>query len=348
MTGKKMAGNLLFLLLLGGLTVYGVLNGQDPKALWDSIRQAQVGWLLPAIFCVLFFIWGESAIIHYLLGTLKVPLARWKCFLVSSVGFFFSCITPSASGGQPMQMYYLKKEKIPLPVSALVLLIVTITYKLVLVVIGVYLPIFAPGFMKKYLEGILPVFWLGLGLNVICVGILLLLVFYPQLVQRILGACCRLLMRLHLLKNQKKWLEKLERSMNLYRETAQYLRGHVSVILKVFLLTCLQRLSLFAVTWFVYRAFGLKGTGIYELILLTAVISVTVDMLPLPGGMGISEKLFLMIFAPVFGPKLLLPAMILSRGLSYYTELLLSALMTAAAHLLLGREKTAGRPGEEK
>ncbi len=56
--------------------------------------------------------------------------------------------------------------------------------------------------------------------------------------------------------------------------------------------------------------------------LLQAVISVSVDMLPLPGGMGISETLFLKIFRPVFGSTLLLPAMVLSRGLGYYGELL--------------------------
>ena len=53
--------------------------------------------------------------------------------------------------------------------------------------------------------------------------------------------------------------------------------------------------------------------------------------------MGISETLFLSIFEPVFG-SLLLPGMVLSRSLSYYTELLLSALMTVAAHFTLGRE----------
>ena len=59
------------------------------------------------------------------------------CALYSFVGFFFSCITPSASGGQPMQIFYMKKDKLPIPVTTLVLMIVTITYKAVLVVIGV-------------------------------------------------------------------------------------------------------------------------------------------------------------------------------------------------------------------
>ena len=61
-------------------------------------------------------------------------------------------------------------------------------------------------------------------------------------------------------------------------------------------------------------------------------ISVSVDMLPLPGGMGISEALFLRIFPSVF-QGMLLPGMILSRSLGYYSQLLISALFTIVAQL---------------
>ena len=53
--------------------------------------------------------------------------------------------------------------------------------------------------------------------------------------------------------------------------------------------------------------------------------------------MGISETLFLTIFAPVFG-TLLLPGMVLCRGLGYYGELLISALFTIVAQLTIGQE----------
>ncbi len=58
----------------------------------------------------------------------------------------------------------------------------------------------------------------------------------------------------------------------------------------------------------------------------------SVDMLPLPGGMGISESLFLKIFKPVF-QTLTLPAMVVSRGLSYYSQLLISAAFTIVAQI---------------
>ena len=68
-------------------------------------------------------------------------------------------------------------------------------------------------------------------------------------------------------------------------------------------------------------------------------ISVAVDMLPLPGGMGISEHLYLDVFVPIFGGTLTLPSMLVSRGISYYFLLILSAVLTFAAHFIIsGRQ----------
>ena len=132
---KKMIVNTVFLVAIFALTIYGVFHGEDLGAMMEAMRRADVRWLLPGLLCVVFFIWGESIIIWYMMHSFQIPVKRRTCFLFSSVGFFFSCITPSASGGQPMQLYYMKKEKISLPVSTVILMIVTITYKAVLVVV---------------------------------------------------------------------------------------------------------------------------------------------------------------------------------------------------------------------
>ena len=334
---KKIIFNGVFLAVVFALTIYGVFHGEDLSSMMDAIHRADKRWLSPGIALVAFFIWGESIIIWYMMRSSGIQLKKRTCFLFSSVGFFFSCITPSASGGQPMQIYYMKKEKISIPVSTVILMIVTITYKLVLVVIGIGIAIFGRGFLHKYLEGILPVFYLGLALNIFCVTFMTILVFHPLLAKAIMVKGMKLLERLHLVKKKDGRLKKLEDSMDTYRNTAAYLKNNSLVIVKVIGITFIQRMALFAVTWFVYQAFGLHSTGFWEILFLQAVISVSVDMLPLPGGMGISETLFLNIFSPVFG-GLLLPGMVLSRGLGYYGELLISAAFTVVAQLTIGKK----------
>ena len=181
-------------------------------------------------------------------------------------------------------------------------------------------------------------FYLGLALNIFCVTFMTILVFHPLLAKAILVKGMKLLERLHLMKKKEGRLKKLEDSMDTYRNTAAYLKNNPLVIVKVIEITFIQRMALFAVTWFVYQAFGLHGTGFWEILFLQAVISVSVDMLPLPGGMGISEALYLVMFAPVFG-EALLPAMLLSRGISYYAQMLISAVMTCVAYFIIGRKE---------
>lgn len=329
---KKIIGNGLFLAAVFALTVYGVFHGEDLEAMMEAIRGVNKAKLIPGVGLVLFFIWGESVILWYMMRSFGIRLKKRICFLFSSVGFFFSCITPSASGGQPMQIYYMKKEKIPIPFATVILMVVTITYKLVLVVTGLGILLFGRQIRERYLGEVLPVFYLGVLLNVFCVALMTVLVFHPVLAEIILTKGMGLLERIRLMRRKEERRRKLQEAMKVYRETAAYLEKHRRVIFWVILITFAQRLALFAVTWVVYLAFGLSGTAVWDVILLQAVISVSVDMLPLPGGMGISEALFLRIFPTVF-QGMLLPGMVISRGLGYYSQLLISALFTIVAQV---------------
>ena len=107
---KKIIFNGVFLAVVFALTIYGVFHGEDLSSMMDAIHRADKRWLVQGIALVAFFIWGESIIIWYMMRSSGICLKKRTCFLFSSVGFFFSCITPSASGGQPMQIYYMKKE----------------------------------------------------------------------------------------------------------------------------------------------------------------------------------------------------------------------------------------------
>lgn len=336
---KKIWLNTILFFLILGLTIYGVFHGKNLSELYRALLRTDIRWLFPAVCCVFFFIWGESIIIWYMLKSCGFLLKKSVCFLFSSVGFFFSCVTPSASGGQPMQIYFMKKKKIPIPTATVILMIVTITYKLVLVLIGLALLLFAQDFVTEYLSGIYYIFLLGLGLNIFCVAFMILLVFHPHLSKRILLAGLNLLTRLHLVKHKEERIHKLEDSMEIYKDTAAYMGSHLKLMIEVLFITFAQRIALFSVTYFVCLSMGLTSVSYFKVMILTAVISVSVDMLPLPGGMGISETLFSIIFQPVFG-VLILPGMILSRGLGYYSELLISAIFTLVTIIYFQQRRT--------
>lgn len=55
-----------------------------------------------------------------------------KCMGYAFIGFYFSSITPSASGGQPAQVYYMKKDDINISYSSLILLVIVVIHQVVI------------------------------------------------------------------------------------------------------------------------------------------------------------------------------------------------------------------------
>lgn len=347
---KKNILQILFLFVLLGITFYELLKGQELGALWETIKLAKKDYIFWGVLIVLLFVCCESVIIYYMMRSLKKEVRLGSCIKYSFIGFFFSCITPSASGGQPAQIYYMSKDRIDVPVSTLVLMIVTLTYKLVLVLVGVFLILFNAPFIEKFMQETKFWFYLGVFLNVVTVTLLVILTFIPKLTKWLMHIALRLIEKLRILKHKEERSKRLAESMDMYKESAHYFRDHKLVIFNVLLISIFQRFCLFYTTYIVYQAFGLREYGAFEIMTLQATISIAVDMLPLPGGVGASEALFLSIFVPVFGPALVLPGMLLSRGLSYYALLIISALVTVYAHISIThaaiKRTAAGNGGE--
>ena len=332
-TRKRILSAVFFFAILA-LTLWYVFRDENLSKISEYLADADERYAVLSVGAVIAFILGESVVICYLFHRLGTRPKFSHCCLFSFVGFFYSAITPSASGGQPMQVVYMRRDGIPVAVSTVVLAIVTITYKLVLVAAGGLMFLLRPPRLMVYLDPVAPIVWLGMGLNVVCVAALLVAVFHPDLARIFARWLLGLLTRLKLFRHPEKQAQRLERVLEQYRGTADFYRSHKGLIFRVFLITVVQRFALFLVTWFTYRAFGLHGHSLPEVTSLQAMISVAADMLPLPGGMGISETLFLEIFQGVFGADLVLPGMIISRGISYYTQLILCALVTAGATLV--------------
>lgn len=196
---KKVLLDGIFFALVFILTIYGIFHGEDMSEVGDVIKECNIMWLIPAVICVFAFIGGESIILWYLFRSFGIKIKERICLLFSSVGFFFSCVTPSASGGQPMQMVFMKKKKIPMAIATVVLMLVTILYKLVLVLTGIALIIFAGDFLDRYVGRYMWIFYLGIVLNVGCVALMLLVTFHQTFAGNLVTGIFKLLEKIHIL-----------------------------------------------------------------------------------------------------------------------------------------------------
>ena len=132
-------------------------------------------WIAGGAAAAVAFVAGESVIIHYMLRVLEQKTSFFRCLKYSFIGFFFSYITPSSTGGQPMQMYHMKKDKIKIGYSTLIMLLITIAYKSVLILLALGFLMFNFGTVSQYAGDMKWLIVLGFVLNLSFIALLLLL-----------------------------------------------------------------------------------------------------------------------------------------------------------------------------
>lgn len=321
---RKYVGSVLFLCLLIGVTIFAIVQNNDMGAVIAAMARADQIWILAGVVTALFFVAAEGSIICYLLHAIdqKVPLLR--CISWSFIGFFFSGITPSATGGQPAQLYYMKKAGLPLADSTPILMVVAVLYKFVLAVLGFIIAIFWNKQLGAYFQGYYWLFYLGIGLNAILVAILIWVMVTPICAERTALFLEGLLVRTRLLQPKEERKQRLREAVARYGAVVRFFQENPRKIVVATGMTLIQRCSLFFLTWLIYRAMGLEGVSLFWIMVLQATVYIAVDMLPFPGSAGISELVYATVFASVFPGSDLAASMCISRGISFYMVLLVS------------------------
>ncbi|WP_303790887.1 lysylphosphatidylglycerol synthase transmembrane domain-containing protein [Ruminococcus flavefaciens] len=328
--------NIGLILVITLFTLNLIFKDQELSEIISDLRSADPLWITIGAAAAVLFVSGESSIIHYMLRVLDQKTSFLRCLKYSFIGFFFSYITPSSTGGQPMQMYHMKKDKIKIGYSTLIMLLITIAYKSILVLLALGFLIFNYDTVALYAGDMKWLIVLGFTLNLSFI-ILLLLVFLKPIWARALGIkTVDLLTKLHIMKrrNKEKYTEKLIRICDTYAMGADYIKKNLWVVFNVFVMTALQRICLFSITWIIYKAYGMSGTSYIDILTIQIMIAVAVEMLPLPGAAGITEGCFLLAFTDIFTLERVKPALLISRGLNFYLILFIGAIVSFAAHIL--------------
>lgn len=323
---------LFFALML--LTFYTIFHGNDMAFVWQTARSLRPAYLALAIFTGFFFVSAEGVMIWYLLRALKCSVSPWSCIKYSFIGFFYSGITPSATGGQPMQLYHMKKSGLRIADSTVVLMAVALIYKLVLVLIGIGILIFWYPSLRLYLQNYLYLYYLGLFLNTALVAVLLFIMISPRCFRNIVAGGEKLLLKLHLLKPSKTRTKKLFEMADSYHEAVVFFLQHKRHIAVVIAFTFVQRFSVFFLTWLIYKGMDLSGHSMMAVIMIQATVYIAVDMLPLPGAQGITELMYKTVYSAIFPGAYLTASMCVTRGINFYLLLIVSALIAAASSML--------------
>lgn len=314
----------LFVIIVA-LTFRVIFFNTDFKEIITTIAQVNIRYIAIGVAVMLIVVLCEAINIRRSLKLFGEKAKLLQCVQYSFIGIFFSSVTPAATGGQPMQVYFMHKKKIDVSKAMLALLICLATYQFVTVSMAVIALIVKFNFFSETIGKFNLLLFLGIGLNVILLVLLLIAIFSKKFIFKVVSLCVKILSYFNSEKSiifNKKALLEIEK----YKKSADYIKKDKVFIVKTIITTIVQISALHSIPFWVYRAFGMSTLPILEFIYIQAALYITGAALPFPGAVGIGESGFLVFFQTIFPIQILSSAMLLSRGISFYLMILISGI----------------------
>lgn len=330
---KTYIWNVVFMLLLLGASFFVLLKDQDLLAITEELQGADKGQICLAMFAAILYLVLQSISLVVILRSLGMQIKWLPSMRYSFIGFLFNAITPSASGGQPMQVLYMSADGINMGASSVALLFWTIIYKIALILIEGVVFLWKRDLLVRALGRYQWLFLLGITVNVVSIVLYGIVVFSKNGAKNIAGFVTWLLHKLHIVRHKDRLLKKLAGLLKSYQEGAVYMRTHLGTAFIVLAITLVQRLAYFWVTWFIVCSLNITNVDMLDIVILQSLVSVCIDILPFPGGVGVNESFFVTLFQPFIGKDYAFSAMLLSRGVSFYSLLVLSVVVTVGTQI---------------
>ena len=336
---KKYAGPLYVALITAVLVV--ILGCTDEL---EQIRAAlgglDVKWVWAAAGCIGLYLFLRMATLRFYLSRRGCMISWRQAAGVTGAGQFYSAITPSASGGQPMQVLWLHRLGVPASVGTACVSAKFLGFQSGFLCLGALLATVRRGMLRTQLDGLLWLVAAGYVINAALIACVILTLPKWNAVDRLARLLIRLGGKIRIIRDGEKAFSGFQDALKDYRDALSQLLKAPLDALAVFGLSLLQAASYMAVSVCIYRAFGLSGTSGTDVFTLQLMLFIAAAFVPLPGAAGAQEGGFCAFYRGIFPEGNLVAAMVVWRFFSYYLLLAAGLAMMALARIRTGGKNT--------
>ena len=337
---RKFNGGFIFNLIVLAISVFLVIQFlTSENGLIDLVKSKDsflIGWAIAGllVFDLNMFIDAIVTMIYIRMQYKDFRLI--DAVKVAFVGVFFGAITPSNTGGQPMQLFVMSKMKVNIGFGSACMTQKFIVYQYVTMAISIFAIIAKFEFFQDSFTNFWSSAFIVLGfLTQVLVTVLFLIVCYSSKVTVfLLRLIRRLLKKIKFVKEPEKKIKRLKREFIQFHKANKLISSDKKRFALIIGLVFVQVLMIMSVPFFIYLAFdmpknaaaqGLPLGNLFDFICIQSFVRFTSSLIPLPGASGGAELAFSMYFGRYFGDKRILPAILLWRFIVYYGAMLLTA-----------------------
>ena len=311
----------------------------DGEQVYEALAKIKGVFLLAAALCMCVYWVLEASVLNMVIKAVHPAIKFRYSLSVSMIGQYFNCVTPFASGGQPMQAYYLSRYKVPLGSGMTALLSKFIIYQFTLTIYCLFMLFLRIHYFGAELGALKILTVVGFIINFAVILALLTLALFKNLAFNIAHFILKILSKIKLVKNYERKLDFITEEAELYRKNFLFLRRQPVLMLKMFALTVLQLTAYFSISFVIYKGFGLSGSDYLTIIACQSFVLMISSFFPLPGALGAAEGSYGAFFGGIFG-TLVTFSMFVWRFLTFYVPLILGLGIT----LMIDRKNTDNIP----
>ena len=323
----------LFIVLTMAIIFIVAFSNNELQNAWEVLFTLRIEWVLAALAGWLGYLLFDGMCLYQFLRKQGHRVSVGYAIFTALEGFYYSNITPGSSGGQPMQIYYMKKRGIPVGVGTSAVSFKFLCTQFMMVAVAGVLWLLNADFVNTQLAGVKWIIIVGMIINGAAVPLMLMLAFCRSVVQSVCNFFIRVGAKLRLIKNRELTEMRMTSTLDAYHSSILAIAKHPWQIALQMLNALLSILCLHSVAICVYHAFGMEGVPWYQVMTVASLLYLSVSYTPLPGASGAQEGGFLVFYKSIFTSGTIGLGLLIWRFFTYYLFLLVGGLVSIITNI---------------
>ena len=324
---KKYKINIIILIIISFIVMYFALK-DDFNTTIKYLTTVNLLWISIGILAFVLYLIFQSLSLHIFMKGIDKNYKLKDTILLILSAQFFNAITPFSSGGQPFQMYLMKKQGIKLTDSGNVLLQNFIGQQLSIIIMGTFSIVINKVFNIIPQDNMLrKIVVIGYVVNIVVLLILFMLSYAKKTNTELFNKILNFIFKFKFIRNKNDLKEKLLNKIDEFYEGSAYFKKNISKLFRATLYNVIGLVFYYIIPLFVFFSIGeVSSITILESIVCSGYTYLIGSFVPIPGGSGGLEYGFIQFFQGFTVGATLSACMILWRFITYYFSMIIGAI----------------------
>lgn len=309
------------------ILTYFLITTDGIAAFGKIAKTLQVPWFLLMLAAVVGMWAMEGVSLHIIARRIYADWPLRYSLVVGMIGLLYGALTPFSTGGQPMQIYYMRKMGMDTGKAGAIVAVKTLVYQVVVVIFALVMVFWKLPYFQEQVSNFAFITIIGLATNLLFVVAVLFFAANQKATDKIMHGILNLLHKIRLCKKPEERYQKIHDEFSLFYDSTRLMGRSFLVYFCTALFTLAQLFCTFIVPYLIYRSFHFQGASPVTMVAAQSFVTMVSAFVPLPGASGGAEGSFALYFQHFFLNDTLVPAIFVWRIATYYLTILVGAVV---------------------